>query len=83
MPTTKNVVTTDRVDHPVDIVFQKKFLKTLEGLLVYSQFAQKASMPQHMGQTYKWRRYAELAAATTPLDEVQDPAPVLPEKTDS
>lgn len=82
MPTTKNVVTTDRIDHPVNVVFQKKFLKTLEGLLTYAQFAQKASMPQHMGDTYKWRRYAELAVATTPLDEVQDPAPVLPEKTD-
>jgi len=82
MPTTKNVVTTDRIDHPVNIVFQKKFLKTLEGKLLYTQFAQKASMPQHMGDTYKWRRYAELAVATTPLDEVQDPAPVLPQKTD-
>lgn len=82
MPTPKNVVTTDRIDHPVNIVFQKKFLKVLEGRLVYDKFAQKASMPQHMGDTYKWRRYAELAVATTPLDEVQDPAPVLPEKTD-
>jgi len=82
MPTPKNVVTSDRIDHPINVVFQKKFLKTLEGLLTYAQFAQKASMPQHMGDTYKWRRYAELAVATTPLDEVQDPAPVLPEKTD-
>lgn len=78
----KNVITTDRIDHPVNIVFHKKFLKTLEGLLTYSRFAQKASIPQHAGDTSKWRRYAELAVATTPLDEVQDPAPVLPEKTD-
>lgn len=78
----KNVITTDRIDHPVNIVFHKKFLKTLEGLLTYAQFAQKASIPQHAGDTSKWRRYAELAVATTPLDEVQDPAPVLPEKTD-
>lgn len=79
---TKNVATTDRIDHPVNIVFQKKYLKTLEPLLTYAQFAQKASMPQHAGDTYKWRRFGELAVATTPLDEVQDPAPVLPEKTD-
>lgn len=79
---TKNVVTTDRIDHPVNIYFQKKFLKTLEPLLVYAQFGQDATLPQHMGDTYKWRRYAELAVATTPLDEVQDPSPVLPEKTD-
>lgn len=82
MPSTKNVITTDRIDHPVNIVFHKKFLKTLEGLLVYAQFAQNSSIPQHAGDVSKWRRYAELAVATTPLDEVQDPAPVLPEKTD-
>lgn len=82
MPSVKNVVTTDRIDHPVNIVFHKKFLKTLEGLLTYGLFAQHASIPQHAGEISKWRRYAELAVATTPLDEVQDPAPVLPEKTD-
>jgi N4-gp56 family major capsid protein len=82
MPSTKNVVTTDRIDHPVNIVFDKKFLKTLEGRLVYDKFAQKSSVPQHAGDTRKWRRYAELAVATTPLDEVQDPDPVLPQKTD-
>lgn len=82
MPSTKNVITTDRIDHPVNIVFHKKYLKTLEGLLTYSQFAQHSSIPQHAGDISKWRRYAEMAVATTPLDEVQDPAPVLPEKTD-
>lgn len=82
MPTEKNVVTTDRIDHPVNIYFQKKFLKTLEALRVYGQFGQNAELPQHAGDTYKWRRYAELSAATTPLEEVQDPNPVLPEKTD-
>lgn len=80
--TSKNVVTTDRIDHPVNIYFQRKFLKTLEPLLVYGNFGQEASMPQHAGDTYKWRRYAELAVTTTPLDEVQDPPSILPEKTD-
>lgn len=80
--TSKNVVTTTQIDHPVNIYFQKKFLKTLEPRLVHAQFGQRASLPMHEGDTYKWRRYAELSVATTPLDEVNDPSPVLPEKTD-
>lgn len=83
MPVTnKNVVTTSRIDHPINIYFQRKFLKTLDPLLIYAKFGQDAILPQHEGDTYKWRRYAALAAATTPLDEVNDPAPSMPQKND-
>ena len=80
--TSKSVVTTDTIDHPINIYFQKKYLKVLEALLLYDMFGQNATLPQHEGDTYKWRIFAELAAATTPLDEVQDPPSVLPSKTD-
>jgi len=78
----KNVVTSTRIDHPVNIYFDKKFLKVLEALLVFDMFGQNASMPMHEGDTYKWRLYDELAVATTPLDEVVGPGFVLPSKND-
>lgn len=80
--TSKNVVTTSRIEHPVNIYFQRKFLKTLDPLLTYAKFGQDATLPQHEGDTNKWRRYSALPAATTPLDEVTDPAASMPEKTD-
>jgi len=78
----KNVVTTSRIDHPVNIFFDKKFLKVLEALLVFERFGQDASLPMHEGDTYKWRLYDELAVATTPLDEVVGPGFILPSKND-
>lgn len=78
----KNVITTERFDHPVNIYFHRTFLEVLRALQVYDQFATPAMMPMHEGDTYKWRRMTALAAATTPLDEVNDPEFEMLEKTD-
>jgi N4-gp56 family major capsid protein len=82
MPTNKNVMTTTQVDHPVNIYYQRKVLTRVIAAMVYEQFGQKYSMPQHEGDVMKWRRWSNLAARTTPLVEAQDPAPSLISKTD-
>jgi len=80
--TVKNVTTTSRIDHPVNLYYQKKMLDTLDPLLIYAMFGQSVAMPQHEGDTVKWRRYAKKSAATTPLTEAEDPTPVQSSKTD-
>jgi len=80
--TAKNVNTTTRFDHPVNVVFQKEFLTTLKPALLYTLLARKVSMPKNAGATVKWRRVQDLLAQTTPLSEIGDPTPLLMQKTD-
>lgn len=80
MPT--KTMTTSQVDHPVNIYYQKKVLTRVQPALVYAPFGQQDKIPQHEGNTAKWRRWANLAAQTTPLTEAEDPTPILISKTD-
>lgn len=82
MPTNKNMMTTTRVNHPINIFYQSKVLLRVIDAFVYNQFSKKASMGQHMGDTNKWRRWSNPAAQTTPLIEGVDPAPIQLAKTD-
>jgi N4-gp56 family major capsid protein len=75
-------MTVTQVDHPVNIYYQRKVLTRVIAKLLYAQFGQNASMPQHTGDTYKWRRWSNLLAQTTPLSEGEDPTPLLASKTD-
>jgi len=78
----KLMMTTSRVNHPINIFYQSKTLLRVIAAFVYNQFAQPATMGQHMGDTNKWRRWSNPAAQTTPLVEGVDPAPILLAKTD-
>jgi len=78
----KSVMTTSQVDHPINIYYQKKVLTRVMAKLLYAQFGQNVSMPQHSGDTTKWRRWSNLLAQTTPLTEAEDPTPILMSKTD-
>ncbi|MFA5382060.1 MAG: N4-gp56 family major capsid protein [Candidatus Micrarchaeia archaeon] len=80
--TTKNVNTTTRYDHPVNVVFQKQCLKTLKPKLLYAILAEKVGMPKNAGEVVKWRRLAKFGAQTTPLNEIGEPTPLLGSKTD-
>jgi len=82
MPTQKTTMTTSRVEHPVNVYYQRKVLTRVFPLLLYAQFGQQDRIPQHEGATCKWRRWANLLAQTTPLTEAEDPTPVLLSKTD-
>lgn len=82
MPSTKNLTTTSRIDHPINIFYVEQFLRRAMPRLVHAQFGKKKAMPAHAGDTIKWRRYTNPTAQTTPLIEGEDPTPVLMDKTD-
>jgi len=78
----KNTMTTTQIDHPVNLYYQKKVLTRVIPKLPHAQFGQDVSMPQHEGDTTKWRRWSNLLAQTTPLTEGEDPTPLQLSKTD-
>ena len=78
----QNMMTTERHEHPVNIEFQNAFLAYTLGKMPHSQFGKKVSMPEHAGDTCKWRRLSTPTAQTTPLEEDVDPTPIMPSKTD-
>ena len=82
MPTSKNVMTTSRIDHPIGIYFFRRFLESAMGKEVHTQFGDEYSIPAGSGDLAKWRRYAAPTAQTTPIGEIQQPAPVQMTKTD-
>jgi N4-gp56 family major capsid protein len=78
----KNVMTVAQAPHAVNIVYQKAALKTLHKFIVHAGWGQNYQLPLHSGDTMKWSRWAALLAQTTPLNEVEDPAPILATRTD-
>ena len=78
----KNMHTTTRINHPINIFYQSKVLLRVIDAFVYNQFSKKNSVPRHEGDTNKWRRWSNPSAQTTPLIEGVDPTPILLSKTD-
>ena len=76
------IMTTSRIDHPVNQFYQKKVLTRVIAALLYQQFGQQDKIPAHSGVNSKWRRYNNLLAQTTPVGEGVDNTPVLISKTD-
>jgi len=81
MPDTA-IMTTSRIEHPVDIFFQRKLLTRVLPALLYHQFGQQDKIPKHSGSTSKWRRYTNLGAQTTPVGEGVDNSPLMISKND-
>lgn len=68
---------TSRVEIPdeVSAFYDKNLLLRVTSLLVHTNFAQVRDLPRNAGtSTIKFRRYGNLAAATTPLSEGVTPA---------
>ena len=82
MTTNANMHTTTRINHPINIFYQSKVLLRVIDAFIYVRFGKKDSMPQHEGDTSKWRRWGNPDAQTVPLIEGVDPAPILLSKTD-
>lgn len=82
MPINQNMHTTTRINHPINVFYQSQVLLRVIDAFVYVRFGKKDSMPQHAGDTNKWRRWANPSAQTVPLIEGQDPTPILLSKTD-
>ena len=76
------VITTSQIDHPVNIHYQRMVLTRVLPAFLYQQFGLDYTMPQHEGDTPKWRRWANLADQLAPLTEGEDPTPLLLSKTD-
>ena len=82
MPTNNNMHTTTRINHPINIFYQSQVLLRVIDAFVYVRFGKTDSMPQHEGDTNKWRRWGNPLAQTVPLIEGEDPSPILLSKTD-
>lgn len=76
------VITTTQIDHPINIHYQRMVLTRVLPAFLYQQFGLDVTMPQHAGDTHKWRRWSNLADQLTPLTEGEDPTPLLLSKTD-
>ena len=76
------VITTTQIDHPVNIHYQRMVLTRVLPAFLYQQFGLDVTMPQHAGDTSKWRRWSNLVDQLTPLTEGEDPTPLLLSKTD-
>jgi N4-gp56 family major capsid protein len=82
MPNTRNLTTTDRIDHPINIHYIQQHLTRIMPNMPHDQFGAKKPMPAHKGDTIKFRRYSNPTAQTTPLIEGEDPTPIMMDKTD-
>ncbi len=76
------VITTTQIPHPVNLHYQRMVLTRVIPAFLYNQFGLDVTMPQHEGDTTKWRRWANLADALVPLTEGEDPTPILMSVTD-
>ncbi len=76
------VLKTTQIDHPVNIHYQSMVLTRVLAAFLYQQFGLDVTMPQHEGDTSKWRRWSNLLDQLTPLTEGEDPTPLLLSKTD-
>lgn len=76
------LTTTTQVDSGVSLFYDKVLLDAAKPELVHELFAQKRPLPKKSGKTIKFRRYANLSTATTPLTEGVTPPGQLLSKTD-
>jgi N4-gp56 family major capsid protein len=77
-----NLTTTTQVDPAVAVFYDRVLLKAAHPKLVHLRFAQHARLDKKSGNTYKWRRYANLADADVPLAEGVNPPGSRLSKTD-
>lgn len=76
------IITTTQIDHPVNIHYQRMVLTRVLPAFLYNQWGLNYTLPQHEGDTSKWRRWSNLADQLAPLTEGEDPTPLLLSKTD-
>ena len=76
------LTTTTQVDPAVAVFYDRVLLKRGLPMLVHDKFAQTRNIRSKSGNIIKFRRYAALAPATTPLMEGQTPPGQKLSKTD-
>ena len=78
----ENITTTTQVDPGVATWYDKVLLRRAKPYLVHGMFSQKRNLKRKSGNTIKFRRYAALSTATTPLSEGVTPSGQRLSKTD-
>lgn len=76
------LTTTSQIDPAVETYYSRVLLERALPALVHTRFAQEKDLPKKSGNTIKFRRYASLPKATTPLVEGVNPAGHRLSKTD-
>ncbi len=66
MPINSQMHTTTRINHPINIFYQSKVLLRVIDAFIYVRFGKKDSMPMHVGDTNKWRRWGNPDAIHNP-----------------
>lgn len=78
----QNLTTTSQVDPAVQQFYDRNLLMRAQPYLIHEKAAQTRNMNRKSGNQIKFRRYASLAPATTPLTEGVTPPGELGQKTD-
>jgi N4-gp56 family major capsid protein len=77
-----NITTTSQVDPGVAIFYDRVLLRRAVPFLIHEKAAQTRNISRKSGNTIKFRRFASLALATTPLVEGTTPTGSQLSKTD-
>jgi len=78
----ENLTTTTQVDPGVQVLYDRVLLKRSQPFLIHEKAAQTRNMSKKSGNTIKFRRFASLTPATTPLTEGVTPPGQRASKTD-
>ncbi len=82
MPQQENLTTTTQVDPGVQVFYDRVLLKRAVPYLIHERFAQTRNIQRKSGSIIKFRKYASLSTATTPLTEGVTPPGQRLSKTD-
>ena len=77
-----NITSTSQIDSAVGVYYDRQLLERAKKALVHTQFAQQRNLPSKNSDTIKFRRYSNLATATTALSEGITPTGHALSKTD-
>jgi N4-gp56 family major capsid protein len=78
----QNLTTTTQVDPAVQQFYDRNLLERAQPFLIHEKVAQTRNINRKSGDTIKFRRYASLTPATTPLTEGVTPPGQQASKTD-
>ncbi len=82
MPITQNnMLTTQRLPHPINNVYIAEFLRRTLGAMPHNMFAKPAKIGRNQGDRASWMRWDNPTADITPQIEGTDPTPSQPSRT--
>ncbi len=76
-----NMITTQRLPHPVNQALITEFLRRSMGAMPHNRWAVPATIAPNQGDTATWMRMDNPTAQITPVPEGTDPTPIMPTRT--